>query len=258
MLAIPAKNWLTVAILICGLTLSHAAHKTQAEDILVFAAASLGLPLQEIANHHTKTSQDRIRISFAASSTLARQISKGAPADIYISANQKWMDYLAQKRPTLRKRAFLSNDLILVSPAGTQKPIKSLSLKSFGLMLGDGRLAMGDPDHVPVGLYGAEALKSLKLWTPFEKRLARLNNARAVLAFVERGETPLGIVYRSDAHNNQKLDVLYTFPASSHARITYWLALTSKDRIPAARRFLDAVLSTGAKDVFKRYGFLVN
>jgi molybdate transport system substrate-binding protein len=232
---------------------------SQAKDILIFSAASLALPLQEIADIYSKNTPDRVRISFAASSTLARQLSKGAPADIYISANQKWMDYLAKRVPIIAssKREIFSNALVLVAPVNSSQHTSQLSAQSFKALLKDGRLAIGDPNHVPVGTYGKQALKTLNLWESAKGRLAPLTNARAVLSFVERGETPAGIVYLSDTFANEKVAIIFTFPPSSHDRISYWMARTRSANGPAAMRFFNILQAKAAKVVFKRYGFLV-
>jgi molybdate transport system substrate-binding protein len=256
MIAVLPKQWLGGTLMFCAAILIpiNAPH---AKGILVFAAASLALPLQKIADDFAKNKSEKVRISFASSSTLARQISKGAPADIYISANQKWMNHLSQRNAIVltTKRALLSNELVMVSPTGSAHLSKPFSINS---LLDEGRLAIGDPDHVPVGIYGMQALKSLKMWRAAQDHLARLTNARTVLAFVERGETPAGIVYRSDAHANKKINVVFTFPHDSHDPISYWAARTRQENAPAAQRFFTILFSPASKDVFKRHGFLVN
>ena len=256
MVALHLKIWLVGLLVFCG-WLFHGERPANADDILIFAAASLATPVQEIVDHQAN---NNIRVSFAASSTLARQISKGAPADIFISANQKWMDYLAKTSPVIAasKHAFLSNSLVLISPAKSRQTVKTYSAKLLINLLGDSRLAIGDPDHVPLGIYTRQALTNLKLWKPVQNKLARLNNARAVLAFVERGATPAGIAYGSDAYRNPKVDVIFQFPSSSHTAITYWMALTGSRQNPTAQQFFNILLSQSAKDVFKRHGFLVN
>jgi molybdate transport system substrate-binding protein len=250
------KQWLSSALLIGAIMLTPLS-SSHAKDILIFAAASLALPLQEIADDYNINGSENVRISFASSSTLARQISKGAPADIYISANQKWMNHLSQRNSIVltSKRTLLSNELVMISPAGSVHLSKPFSINT---LLNEGRLAIGDPDHVPVGIYGMQALKSLKMWRAAQDRLARLTNARTVLAFVERGETPAGIVYRSDAHANKKINVVFTFPHNSHDPISYWAARTRLENAPAAQRFFTILFSPASKDVFKRHGFLVN
>ena len=231
-----------------------------AEKILIFAASSLAVPLQEIANIYQKETSNRVNISFAASSTLARQIIKGAPADIYISANQKWMEFLIQKKPFIgkSKREILSNKLVIVSQQSQISSFKKITRSSIKKLLKDSRLAMGDPDHVPVGIYGKQALIYLKLWHQIKDRLARTTNVRAVLNLVEHGETAAGIVYSSDAHTNKKIHVVYNFPSETHNRISYWAALTKKDGLTSGHDFFRILFNSNSKLVFKEHGFLVN
>jgi len=251
--------WLTKSLAVFSLII-FSVQPVTAKDILVFAAASLSLPMQEIADSYAAKTKHRVRISFAGSGTLAHQIAKGAPADIYVSANQVWMDYLTKKLPMVSssRQHLLSNRLVLVAPASSGQPVSSLTPQLFVQILQDGRLAVGDPDHVPVGIYTVQALKQLKLWPAAKDKLARLNNVRAALAMVERGATPAGIVYQTDAFKNPKVTVIYEFPASSHQRISYWAARVSEQNGHAAKAFYEFLLSTEAKAVFKRHGFLVN
>jgi len=231
----------------------------KAENILVFAAASLTAPLQEIADTYETRSNDKIRISFAASSALARQISKGAPASLYISANLKWMSFLEDQGLIVGKsrRDLLINRLVLIAP-GTDRPaINELTPKTMELLLSDRRLAIADPAHVPAGIYGVQALKSLNLWTVTRDRLAPMLNVRAALALVERGETRAGIVYATDAHANARVKRLFTFPAKSHDPIVYPSALVGQKNTETARRFYQSLSGPAAKSIFTRHGFLV-
>jgi molybdate transport system substrate-binding protein len=259
MATFPAKFWLLKLLFVCGF-LMDGNQTAAAKDLLVFAAASLSNPLKQIAETYAKTAKHRIRLSFASSSTLARQISKGAPADIYISANEKWMDFLAESIPEIAasRREVISNRLVMIAPKGSLQPVKSLDGKRLDQILGNGRLAIGDPDHVPAGIYAVEALQALKLWQVAKSKLARLNNVRAALALVERGATPAGIVYQSDAFKNKNVEVLYKFPASSHRRISYWAARVNKRHDHDVEYFFKTLFTQLAKDVFKRHGFLVN
>ena len=253
------KNWLTKGLAISGLII-FSAQPVMAKDILVFAAASLSLPLQEIADAHAAKTSHRVRISLAGSATLAHQIAKGAPADIYISANQIWMDYLTKKLPVVAasRQHLLSNKLVLITSAKTSQPVTTLTTQTLDKLLQNGRLAVADPDHVPAGIYAVQALKRLNLWPTAKDKLARMNNVRAALAMVERDATPAGIVYQTDAFNNSKVTVIYNFPASSHQRISYWAARISQQNAPTAKAFYDFLLGPTAKAVFKRHGFLVN
>lgn len=230
---------------------------TQDRGPLVLAAASLQESLTEAASVWTAKKHPRPLISFAGSSALARQIGAGAPADIFISADEPWMDDVAAKgliQPRTRV-SFLSNRLVLITPVG--KPVALSIHRGFLLAaaLGTGRLAMADPDAVPAGKYGKAALTALGVWANVEPKVARAENVRAALALVERGEAPLGIVYATDALASKGVRVIGTFPASSHVPITYPIALlktaSSRDAEPF-RRFL---ISREGKAIFARYGF---
>lgn len=246
-------GWLLAFAFFCNMGMVKAA------DILVFAAASLTPPLQEIADKYGAATGDKIRISFAASSTLARQISRGAPAQIFISANEKWMDYVAARGfiEASSRRTVISNSLILVAPVKGHGGITSLTPESILSLLADRRMAIADPAHVPAGIYGAQALKSMGLWQSTKGKLAPMFNVRATLALVESGETPAGIVYASDAHNNGKVRPIYKFPATSHDPISYPAALVKEHKTEAGRNFFDQLSTPLNKSIFTRHGFLV-
>ena len=224
---------------------------------LVLAAASLQESLTAAAQAFAATGQPLPVISFAASSALARQIDAGAPADLFVSADEAWMDYVANKqlvRPGTRV-AFLTNRLVLVAPAA--QPLKLDIRFGFGLAaaLGDGRLAMADPDSVPAGKYGKAALTALGVWRDVEPKVARAENVRAALALVGRGAARAGIVYETDARAAKDVMIVGVFPASSHPPITYPLALLAGSTNPAAERFRVFLLSEPGKAIFARYGF---
>lgn len=228
----------------------------RAQTPLIYAAVSLAeaLPAAVAATGNTA------RFSFAASSTLARQIENGAPADIFASADEEWADYLQQrgKLATETRRSYLSNRLVVVAPADKPALLALETPGAFAARLGNGRIATGDPAHVPVGRYAQQALTSLGLWALAEPRLARAESARAALALVERGEAPLGIVYATDASAAQRVAKIATFPAASHTRISYPFALVAGRDTPENRRLLDALQSPAALAVFARYGFAVD
>jgi molybdate transport system substrate-binding protein len=243
----------------CGVYFSHS-HSSQAEKILIFAASSLTLPLQEIADSFQQKTPHNVRISFAASSTLARQISHGAPADIFISANQKWMNFLTKTNLAiaLSKRIILSNSLVIISPINKYLETQNLNITSIKTILKDGRVGIGDPDHVPLGIYSRQALTNLNLWHLIVDKLAPLSNAQTVLTFVERGEIKAGIVYKSDAYLNKNIKVLFEIPRTTHDKIDYWAALTRPVARHAAQQFFKILFNQSSKDVFKHHGFLVN
>ncbi len=227
-------------------------------DTLVFAAASTGTALTEVAALYLARVGDKVVSSFAASSALARHIEYGAPAALYLSANRAWMDYLADRRliePGSRA-ALMRNRLALVAPADS--PVQAAIGPGLALvdLIGAGRLVIGDPDHVPAGIYAKQALTSLGLWAAVEDKLARLSNVRVALAFVERGEAALGVVYRTDAMASAKVRLVDLFPADSHAPIVYWVGLV-RGAGAEARRFLEFLRGTVAGAVFARHGFVV-
>lgn len=224
---------------------------------LVLAAASLQESLTDAANAWTARRHPRPILSFAGSSALARQIGAGAPADIFISADEPWMDEVAQKglvRPGTRV-SFLVNRLVLIAPAGSAARIAIRKGFPLDKALGNGRLAMADPDAVPAGKYGKASLTALGVWSSVEGRIARAENVRAALALVERGEAPFGIVYATDAMASKGVRTIGVFPANTHPPITYPIAVlksaTSRDAEPF-RRFL---ISSAGKAIFARYGF---
>ena len=224
--------------------------------ITVFAASSTTEALTGLAKTFEASQHIKIRLSFAASSVLARQIEKAAPCDIFLSADQKWMDYLAEKKliqPGSR-RDILGNTLVIVRHA--DKKLTVTMEKGFDLAGAfTGRLAVGDPEHVPAGIYAREALQGMGWWEPLKTRLAPAENVRAALKLVELGETELGIVYASDAKSSKKIAVAGVFPENSHAPIRYPVAL-SVSSCREAKAFLDYLAGEDAKPVWTAAGFL--
>ena len=249
---------LTFFIAAAVLVLSGAAPSAarQPRDILVFAAASLKTVLDELAEPCRQATGVGIRASYAASSTLAKQIEEGAPAELFISADVEWMDYLAERRliKTDTRANLVGNDLVLVAPAS--RPVKLSIAPGFPLAaaLGTGRLAVGDPAAVPAGLYAKAALTSLGVWDPVAPHLASAENVRAALLLVSRGEAPLGIVYRTDALVDPGVVIVDTFPETTHPPIVYPAALTTRASGFAAR-VLEYLRGPAARVVFAREGF---
>lgn len=224
---------------------------------LVLAAASLQESLSAVADAWARKGQARPVLSFAASSALARQIEAGASADLFISADENWMDEV-DKAGLVRagtRKAFLSNRLVLIVPVNSK--LRVAIVKGFPLarLLGEGRLAMADPEAVPAGKYGKAALESLGIWQGVEPKIARAENVRAALALVERGAAPLGIVYATDARASKKVKVIGTFPADSHPPITYPVAVLKAASSPDAERFRRFLLSRQARTIFVKHGF---
>jgi molybdate transport system substrate-binding protein len=230
--------------------------QTSTSDMLIFAAASMKTALDELAGPCRQATGLTIRASYAASSVLAKQIEQGAPADLFVSADLEWMDYVAERhliKPETRVN-LAGNDLVLIAPAS--HPVKLAIAPNFPLAaaLGNGRLAVGDPAAVPAGLYARAALTSLGVWNAVSTHLAPAENVRAALVLVSRGESPLGVVYRTDAIVEPGVVIVDTFPASSHPPIVYPAALTAKAGASAAR-VLDFLRGAAAKAILARLGF---
>jgi molybdate transport system substrate-binding protein len=233
-----------------------AAAEEDRSSITVFAAASLTNVLQELGDGFTKDSSIAVRFSFAASSALARQIENGSRADVFFSADLEWMDYLQARnliQPATRHDV-LGNQLVLIAPAGSKITLKIEPHFALAATLGKGRLATGDPDSVPVGRYAQEALAKLGVWDEVSARLVRADSVRSALAFVERGEAILGIVYATDALIDKNVRVVDSFPPDSHVPIIYPAALTIGAK-PGAAGFLAYIRSPAGSVAFRRYGF---
>lgn len=246
-----------IAWLMLAMTLATPAF-AQEKAPLVLAAASLQESLTAAGDAWARRGHAKPVISFAASSALARQIEAGAPADLFVSADEPWMDELQTKgliRPETRV-SFLGNQLVLVAPAG--KGMRLTIGRGFPLarLLGDGRLAMADPDAVPAGKYGRASLTSLGIWPSVQNRIASAESVRAALALVERGQSPYGIVYATDALASKQVRIAGVFPARSHPPITYPVALLKSSSNPAAEGFRRFLVSRAGKAIFRRYGFL--
>lgn len=240
------------------LSVSLAGHAAAAEKITVFAAASLTNALQEIATQYQKKSGVEVVSSFASSSVLARQIDQGAPADLFISADQQWMDDVVAKNSVVSSTRYtlLGNDLVLIAPkSDAAKAVTIDSNTDWKSLLKGERLAVGDPDHVPAGIYAKEALQKLGAWDALSPQLAPANNVRAALALVERNETPYGIVYGSDAVASQKVQVVGRFPEDSHKPVEYPMAIVKEHQNATVKAFYNYLQGPDAAAVFKQYGF---
>jgi molybdate transport system substrate-binding protein len=225
--------------------------------VTVFAAASLSTTLETVGKSFTADTGIPVRFSFAASSALARQIESGSPADVFVSADQEWMDYLATRKliRTDSRTDIVSNSLVLVAPVDSKLTLAIKPGFALAQALGrKGRLATGDPDTVPVGKYARAALLQLGVWNTVQDRLIPADNVRTALNFVALGEAPLGIVYATDARGNSKVRVVATFPADAHERITYPAAVTVSAGTEA-RRFVQYLQGAKARSVFDAAGF---
>jgi molybdate transport system substrate-binding protein len=250
------RAWIKSAATVAAALVAQCGAAWAQPDVTVFAAASLKNAVDTIASDYQRQSGRRIAVSYAASSALAKQIEQGAPADIFMSADRDWMDYLQQKGfiAQATRRDLLGNRLVLVAPAYAAKPL-DLSPGAVRAALGGGRLATASVASVPAGKYGKAALESLGLWPEVSDRLAQTENVRAALAFVARGETPLGLVYETDARAEPKVAVVARLPEASHPPIVYPVALTSSARSGEPARFLETLRHPRSAEIFAREGF---
>ncbi|MBS0255969.1 MAG: molybdate ABC transporter substrate-binding protein [Proteobacteria bacterium] len=224
---------------------------------LVLAAASLADALGALADGWAARGHPRPVLAFAASSALARQIEAGAPADLFISADQQWMDEVAARhliQPASRA-PFAGNRLVLIAHTGSAVRLRPAPGFPLAAALGGGRLALADPDAVPAGIYARQALTSLGVWPMVAGRLARAENVRAALALVARGAAPLGMVYATDAQAEPRVRVVAVLPAASHPPIVYPLARLSASTSPEAEPFRRFLLSPEARVILRRFGF---
>jgi molybdate transport system substrate-binding protein len=244
---------------VLAIALALSAGAATAQDVTVFAAASLTNVLEQIGKRYREEGGTPVKFSFAASSTLAKQIESGAEADIFASADEQWMDYLAQRGLIVEgtRASRLGNTLVLITPSSQPRSVDIKPGFDLAGLIGDGRLATGDPAHVPVGRYAEQALTKLGVWPAVAPKLARTESVRAALALVERGEAPFGIVYGTDAAVSPKVHVAGTFPADTHTPITYPIAIIAKRDRPEVRRFLQYLNGPEAGAVFRAAGFSV-
>lgn len=227
------------------------------DAVTVFAAASLKTALDQVSGAWTAEKQRTARMSYAASSALAKQIEQGAPADVFFSADLDWMDYLA-KKDLIDKASvtrLLGNTIVLIAPEDSDAKAEIAPGFPLAALLGDGRLAMGDVKSVPAGKYGKAALESLGVWASVEGKLAQAENVRAALKLVAAGEAPLGIVYRTDAEAEPAVKVLGVFPASSDPPIIYPVARVAASANADAADFIAFLKSPVAQEIFKSQGF---
>ena len=245
-----------MAICLSLFCLPSLAAQTDNPPLIVFAAASLTNALQEVGDGFTKDASIPVKFSFAASSALARQIENGAPADVFFSADIEWMDYLQTRKliQVATRHDELGNHLVLVAPVDSKVALKIGPHFALAKTLGAGRLATGDPDSVPVGRYASEALTNLGVWKEVEARLVRADSVRSALAFVDRGEASLGIVYATDAQIDNRVRVVDVFPDNTHMPIVYPIALTAVAKADAIK-FIDYVRGPVGNATFKKYGF---
>ena len=233
--------------------------QAQFRDILVFGAASLKNALDEANNLFLFENGSGIKVSYGASSTLAKQIENGAPADVFISADLDWMDYLAERKlikPETRAK-FLGNKLVLVTGANSNVALTIGQNFPLAQALGNGRLAMAEPASIPAGKYGKAALEKLGVWASVANKVAPAQDVRAALLLVSRGEAPLGIVYQTDAAADKNVKIVGTFPESSHPPIIYPIAILANSTNGVTPVYVQYLLSPKAEPFFEKQGFVV-
>lgn len=248
------------ALLLIAVSLASTTARAQDDaGLTVFAAASLKEALDDAAAAYRKQTGVPVRVSYAASSALARQIEQGAPADVFFSADLEWMDYLQQRNrlDVATRRSLLGNRLVLIAPRASKAHVDLRRPATLLAALGDGRLAVGQTRTVPAGKYAKASLESLSLWNGVRPRLAESESVRAALMLVARGETPLGIVYASDAKAEPGVRVVATFPEDSHPPIVYPVAALRGARAAQAARFVQWLASPAADALFTKRGFTV-
>lgn len=241
---------------VCAAAICATAPPRASAEILVFAAASLKTALDDVARSWQAKTGTKPTLSYAATSTLARQIQRGAPADIFVSANRDWMDTLEKDGMIRRetRRDLLGNRLVLIGHGAGLAPVKIGDLPA---RLDGGWLAMALVDAVPAGVYARQALRALGVWDRVAPRVVQADNVRAALAFVARGEAPFGVVYATDAAASRQVSVLAAFPASSHRPIVYPAAVTAGNGNREAAALFAYLFSDAARPLFERQGFTV-
>ena len=247
------RAWLILSAALFGL---HSFASETDQGITVFAAASLTNVLQDLGDAFSKDTSIPVRFSFAASSALARQIENGSRADLFFSADLEWMDYLQARKliQPASRHDVLGNQLVLIAPVDSKIKLKIAPHFALADAIGNGRLATGDPDSVPVGRYAHEALANLGVWDQVAARLVRAESVRSALAFVDRGEAVLGIVYATDASVDKNVRIVDVFPPDSHMPIIYPAALTMSAK-PGAAKFLAYMRGPAGNLAFQHYGF---
>ena len=228
-----------------------------AREIRIFAAASTVEVVQDLTQHWEKNGGKKVRAVLGSSGALARQVSLGAPADLYFSAAKGWVDYLLDKKiaQSGTRRTLATNRLVLISPLNARTPKGFNPNRDIIRLLGrNGRIALGDPGHVPAGQYARQAMKKLQLWDTLRRRAVRTQNVRLALALVEQSETPLGIVYRSDVFHRKRVSILYTLPETLHSPIEYQI-VAIREAIGGTSGFLAFLSSKSGGEIFQKNGF---
>jgi molybdate transport system substrate-binding protein len=248
-------GWAAMLGTLLCLTVSHA----RANSVLVFAAASAAPAIRAASASFTERTGTTVTVSGAATSTLAQQIVRGAPAQIFVSAHPRWINHLAERNliDQVRQTTLLSNSMVLIAHRDSSLNTLNPASRSIAAALGkDGRLAIGDPDHVPAGVYAKQALMTLGVWNSIAERLAPAGDVVTALTFVARGEAPLGIVYRTDVGLSDAVHIIGSFPPNSHEVVRYDIAPVRANTSDTATALLRYLTSEAARPIFERFGFI--
>ncbi len=246
--------WKTCTSLAVLLSVSFTVNATS--NLKVYAASSMTNAINEIAQGFKDKFNITVTPVYGGSSSIARQIINGAPADVFISANTKWVDYLVNERVVNSDNVteLVRNSLVLIAPKSSSSDIFDLSNgNAWQVVLHDSRLALGEPNSVPAGMYAKESLTSMGVWEVVQNKIAPAKNVRLALALVERGEAPLGVVYKTDAQLSDKVKIITEFASDTHSAIVYPAALLSDSS--ESKQFFTYLKSDEAKTVFRQYGF---
>jgi molybdate transport system substrate-binding protein len=252
------RGWLGLALASAAMPVM--APRAQGASLMIFAAASLKNALDQIASDWSKAAgRPMPQIAYAGSSTLAKQLERGAPAELFISADLDWMDYVAKKGliEADTRVNLLGNKLVLIAPRESKASIEVRQGFDLAKALGDGKLAMANVDAVPAGKYGKAALQKLGAWQGVRDKIAQADNVRAALLLVGRGEAPFGIVYSTDAAVEPDVKIVGVFPEDSHKPIIYPAAVTKEAKSADSKRFLDYLKGAAARTDFEKQGFTV-
>lgn len=243
-----------IAALLAAVALAPAAW---ADNVTVFAAASLKEALDATVRSFETASANKVTVSYAGSNALAKQIENGAPADLFISADTDWIDYVEQRNLAVAgsRKTLLGNDLVLIAPAASNVQVKLVPGVNIAAVLGDKRIALANPDAVPAGKYAKAAFTALGAWSAIESKVAAADNVRAALVLVARGETPLGVVYGTDAMAEKNVRIVDTFPAGTHPPIVYPMIVLKRSTTPAATALAAYLAGPEAHATFERFGF---
>lgn len=256
--AVRAKDILTYILLLGGALVGCGVDDTGHEPVLLFAAASTAGPIREVIAEWNTAHNVHVDASYASSSTLAQQITHGAPADLFLSANTMWVEHLEERGALVENSQvpLMGGQLVLIAPNTSSEDIFD-GWSTLPEKLNGGRLAIGDTSHVPLGVYGREALTSVGIWDSVASHVTNAHNARVALAQVERGEAPLGIAYATDAAASDRVRVVARFPPGSHAPVTYTLSLSATTQHTHAKAIYDHLLSEPSRATYARHRFVV-